>query len=202
MAIREIIESHNSTDAELLTLLNTPSIKTVVNDGLVSLPMVAAVSEQLAGKLVVTLKRTVAALEAQVASLPDGAQKDATEGQLEVIRSFYVRLTESSYGAPIDSDSFRAQFAGIVSQAGWTAEEIDAFLSLGAVVESPAQVVLQRDAVQADVDAVRLTIELDAALTAITTKANAAQIAASQAREAGGATAQSITDAGLAAWGA
>jgi hypothetical protein len=159
MSIRETIETFEGTDTELIAALNDPKNKTVVNDGLVSLPMVAAVSEQLAGALVVTLKRTIATLEYQVDSLDDGSTaKDQTEGSLEVIRSFYVRLTESSYGAPIDSDSFRAQFTGIATQGGWDVASIEAFLSLGAVYTSDAVDEFGRDATQADIDGVRRAI--------------------------------------------
>jgi hypothetical protein len=198
--MRTIIESRQGTDAELLAELNRKQFKRTVNDGLVSLAMVAAVSEPLAGKLALTIKRTIQALEAAYTAMPAGEQRDATEAQHDVFVSFNKRLLESSYGAPINHDSFRATFTGLATQAGWSAVEIETFLSLGAVVESSADLSLGRDATQDDVDAVRLSIERDAALSGVIERINAAQGAASLAHEQGLSGAEIIA-AAETGWG-
>jgi hypothetical protein len=161
MSIRAAFEAWEGTDSEFLADINNPRNKRIVNGGLVSLAMVAAVSEQLAGLLAVTMKRVIANLAGLIASLPDGEQKDQAEGQYEIFDSFFKRLKESSYGAPIDSDSFRTQFTGVATQAGWDASTIEAFLSLGAVMESDAQQLIGREATQQDVDDVRSQIAVD-----------------------------------------
>ena len=92
MNIRAQYEAWTGTDAEFLADINTKRNKRIVNGGLVSLPMVAAVSEQLAGLLAVTMKRVIAALASQLQTLPDGPQKDAVDGQYEIFDSFFRRL--------------------------------------------------------------------------------------------------------------
>ena len=160
--IRDTIETWQGSDADLLVALNEPRNKRKVNDGLVSLAMVGERSEPLAGMLAVTMKRVIATLGQTVDTLPDGPQKDQTEGQYEIFDSFFKRLKESSYGAPIDSDAFRNQFTAVAVQSGWDAGSIEAFLSLGAVVTSDAFDELGRDATQPDVDEVRTLIAEEA----------------------------------------
>ena len=160
--IRDTIETWQGSDADLLVALNEPRNKRKVNDGLVSLAMVGERSEPLAGMLAVTMKRVIATLGQTVDTLPDGPQKDQTEGQYEIFDSFFKRLKESSYGAPIDSDAFRNQFTAVAVQSGWDAGSIEAFLSLGAVVTSDAFDELGRDAAQPDVDEVRTLIAEEA----------------------------------------
>ena len=113
--MHDIIATWKGDDSSLLAELNKPKHKRIVNGGLVALAMIAAVDQNLAGNLVLTLKRSLAHLKSTFEGLPDGKQKDAVEAQFELFDSFRKRLTESSYGAPIDSDNFRATVTGLLT---------------------------------------------------------------------------------------
>lgn len=144
--MRNVIENWNGTDADLLVELNRKQFKRVIGNGLVTLPMVAAVDTTLAATLNYTLQQVIAALK--VSDPPMGS----------FVETFYLRLTTSSFGIDLANDALRAQMTQLLSSAGWTQQQIDTVLSIGAVLESHADLALGRDAVQSDLDEVRATI--------------------------------------------
>ncbi|MEZ6097228.1 MAG: hypothetical protein R3C03_23895 [Pirellulaceae bacterium] len=145
------------TDEELLTELNRKQFKRVIGDGLVTLPMVAAVSVELAANLNFTLESTITFLRTPAKDDQGNDIPIPTEqlAQASLIDKFTKRLTESSYGLDCGNDSLRSQMTGILVGAGWDQSSIDTVLSIGAVYESLADRALQRDATQQDIADVR-----------------------------------------------
>lgn len=144
--MRETIENWTGSDADLLTELNRKQFKRVIGNGLVTLPMIANVSVELAAGLNYTLQQVIAALK--TSDPPTGS----------FIETFYLRLTTSSFGIDLAHDVLRAQLTTLLSGAGWQQAQIDAVLNIGAVMESLADRAIGRDAVQSDIDDVRAVI--------------------------------------------
>lgn len=144
--MRNVIENWNGTDADLIVELNRKQFKRTIGTGLVTLPMVAAIDTTLAATLNYTLQQVIASLK--VSDPPTGS----------FVETFYLRLTTSSFGIDLANDALRQQMTQLLSGAGWSQQQINAVLSIGAVLESYADLALGRNAVQADVDQVRATI--------------------------------------------
>lgn len=147
MSYRETIANWDGNDADLLTYLNTPRHKRVVGDGMVTLLMVMAVDEAIATNLNYTIEQSIEYMRSQ-GQHPQASSMD------KVLK----RFAESSYGADFANDSLRNQLTTILLGSGWNQADIDTCLSLGAVYDSEAFQELGRDAVQADVDQVRLEL--------------------------------------------
>lgn len=148
--MRSVIETWNGSDEDLLVELNRKQFKRTIGNGLVTLPMVAAVDQTLAATLNYTLQQVIASLK--VSDPPTGSFLD----------TFYQRLTTSSFGIDLANDALRTQLTNLLTGAGWQAEQVAAVLSIGAVLESHADLAIGRDAVQADIDDVRAVMAREA----------------------------------------
>lgn len=200
--MRSIIQSWVGTDEDLLALLNQKRYKVKVGDGLVTLPMIAAVDVTLAATLNYTLEGTIAALKASP-NIED-------QIQASLVDKFTKRLTESSYGLDFANDALRAQMTDILLGAGWDQSNIDTVLSVGAYFISDADKELDRDAVQEDIDSIRDQIAIDNALDSVINladqKVSDVQVLATASIEAAkqvirdGGTPQEILDTGNSYW--
>ena len=133
--------------AGVVTALNTPSIKVVTGTGMVSnASMGSALGQAALATFLLVLSRSVKA--AKAASDADPTSDDLEANYL-VIKSFENRFSTVPEGLDFANDELRAVMASLLSAAGVDSAP---YLALGYTLISPAQSVLERDAVLADVD--------------------------------------------------
>ncbi len=187
--MRDVIANWQGTDAELLTALNLKQFKRKVGDGMVTLAMIAAVDPSLSALVGFRIEQLIPQMPTAT------EQQQADKRQVE---KFLFRLEGSDLGLDFNNDAIREQFTLLLTATGFTAEQIDIVLGVGAVYESHAIRALGRAAIQSDVDAVRHDIWV----TGLQTKANhAVALFIDAAREAGKQwSAEEQADQLLAAW--
>lgn len=197
MSMRELIDSWQGTDADLLAALNDKTEQVLTPNenasaGRFGFLGMAKASFALASAFKYAVEQVAAGM--------------AASGQQELmiqatgIRSMMQNFEVGGSGIDFAHEEVRANIQAILTQAGWSQPQIDAVLAFGYTLHSVAELELGRDAVQADIDGIRLGIERDAALTQVIARANAATSAASLAHE-NGEDGASITLAAMTAWG-
>lgn len=150
MGLIDTVRSWQGTDAALLADLNTARHKVTHNTFLTIAGVTLRLGDTVAAQLNLTLK-TVAD---QLLSSADLAMK--AQGLL--IEDFREKFARSDTGVDFSNDILRAQLQGILTQAGWPQQSIDALLALGYTLQSDAQLELGRDATANDLTAIRAEI--------------------------------------------
>jgi alkylhydroperoxidase/carboxymuconolactone decarboxylase family protein YurZ len=146
--MRNIIETFEGTDDELLSVLNERTIKKVNGDGMVTLAMVADVSLELAAQVTLILQSTLDAMP---------SEEPQQQAQKLVLQKFFDRFTVSDRGLDFANLQVRATLSQVLA-AGLSAEQIEEVLSIGAFYVSIAEETLGRDATIEDVEAERQII--------------------------------------------
>lgn len=139
-------------DDELVKRLNEPAVK-VRQRGDVSIAGLANdAGAPLATKFLMTLKGTIAALQA------GGALEQA---QAVLFDSFRERFVNSTLGLDFTNDELRGYITQICTAAGWSAPEVAAILATGYVLAGSAKHATGADATTEDIAAVRAAVEAE-----------------------------------------
>jgi hypothetical protein len=150
--MRDIIEQHQGTDAELLEILNQKNIKQIPNDGMVTLAMVGSLSVDLAAQVNFTLESVLANLSENT------PQEKASKSMLS---RFLDRFTISDRGLDLANDTVRTTLTDMLTLGGMDPTSINQLLNLGAFYLSVADLYLRRDATLDDIEAEREVIARD-----------------------------------------
>lgn len=149
MTIRQTVATWAGTDADLLVALNAKNIQRKTT-GVVSLSKFAELySEALAGEFRYAFTTEIARL--------NGTGTPANVKLASWLSGMVSRFDVD--GLDFTDTTIRARITNVLQRAGYGNGQINAVLSNGYVLDSLADQELQRDALQADVDAVRLTIQ-------------------------------------------
>lgn len=162
--MRDIIENWQGTDAELLAELNAPSesLKAFTPNphgqpGKFGYRGMAEVNQTLATNFTYTLRQIADGLKQAVIGEPP--QPDHVSRALGVVIDGFTNiLFTDPVGLDFTSDDIHNQLSQLLTSAGWQPESIAAVLAFGYTLKNPAQVALNRNAIQSDVDAVRAVI--------------------------------------------
>ena len=142
-------------DATVVEELNRPFIK-VPNrrDGLVTM---AEASDVLGVEFTAGFNFTIQSVVEQLRQ----SASPADQAQALYLFDFRERFSKSDLGVDMSNDTLRSTLAGLLTQAGWTAEQIAGVLNLGARLVSAMQYKFGRDATADDVAQYRARAEYD-----------------------------------------
>ena len=139
-------------DATVLTLLNTATETVIVNAHVDVDVIVAAESESFAGDF-------IRSLNAQIAALNGSAVEE--DKRLAAILEVY-RTQLAGDGIDLTNNKVRNKISDALQAQGWNNAKRKRVLNLGFVLQSLPQVHYGRDAVQADIDALRAELARNA----------------------------------------
>jgi hypothetical protein len=142
-------------DAALLIELNKPLIKTKnARGGLVTM---AETSDVLGVELTAGFNFTIQSIVEQLKQSPNAAD----QAQALYLFDFRERFSKSDLGVDMSNDTLRGTLTALLTQAGWTTQQIAGVLDLGARIISPMRHKFGRDATEADIVQYRARSEYD-----------------------------------------